>query len=459
MIASLQKQIDFHFSEAYRLRTVQNSHVAISRLPAELLSDVFLYVIETGLRWEDIGFATSTFAFLQVCRRWNEVAIAFPQLWVWWIPGTFKAWHLFKSRSKHAPLFLTWREHLPDSAYTVLMESETPKKICRLDFSGTPTQFEHILNALDSRSLSTTSSIRLRILPPDREHLTRFFSFTFPKLSNLEVENFLPDPTSAIFTTSNLTSLKLDLLRRDGRYYTQSQLLQVLQWNQNLRQLDFKAGGLPLAADSGGSAPVLLPHLVDLRLRGTNEVIDGFLGLVCMSSPLHKISIHFQHHYIQHTAPFVNTTQKFLTAYYGSKEPERRRKVSHLAVLSHAGTISAKDDSTHPTYSFEVKFQDSRDDFFFQKVIPLFPLSHVYDCTVAGLDLSMNSWRGILLRMESLSHLQLRSMNTESVLYALNSNDGGAFKESIPTIVFNHSQFHNQSRSNGYAQVEITVVR
>ena len=248
------------------------------------------------------------------------------------------------------------------------------------------------------------------------------------------------------------------VLRRNGHYYTQSQLSQVLRGNQNLRQLYFKADGLPLAADSEGLAPVLLPHLVDLQLCGTNEVIDGFVGLICMSSPLHRITIHFQHHYFQQTASLVNTAQKFLTAYYECKEPERRCKVSHLTVSSHTGTISAKDHPTHPTYSLELQFRNNKDDFF-QAITPFFPLGHVYDCTAVGLDLAIDFWRGILLRMESLSHLQLRDMDTESVLDALNPDDGGAFRESIPTIVFNHSQSYNQSRSNSYARVEIADVR
>ena len=205
---------------------------------------------------------------------------------------------MFNSRSKDAPLFLTWREYLPESAHTVLTESETPKRIHQLDFRGTTHQFKYILNVLDQRSLSTTSSIRLQILDPkNREHLTCFFSFPFPKLSKLDVRNFLPDPTSSIFVTSNLTSLKLDIPCPDGRYCTKSQLLQVLQRNRNLRQLDFKAGGLSLAGDSGGLVPVHLPHLVDLSLCGMSGVIDGFVSLVCMSSPLHKIAIQFQHKY------------------------------------------------------------------------------------------------------------------------------------------------------------------
>ena len=68
-IESLQKQIDPLIREASRLRYAQNSHVGISRLPAELLSDAFLYVVESGLQKGDTCFGAGTFNFLQVCKR------------------------------------------------------------------------------------------------------------------------------------------------------------------------------------------------------------------------------------------------------------------------------------------------------------------------------------------------------------------------------------------------------
>ena len=414
------------------------------------MSDVFLFVVKAGLRGGDTSFAATTFAFSQVCRRWNKIAIASPRLWAWWIPGSFKAWHLFKSRSKDAPLFLTWRQHLPESAHTVLVESETPKRIRQLDFSGTTHQFECISNALNPRSLSTTSSIRLQILPSsDGEHLARFSSFPFPKLLKLDVANFLPDPTSSIFVTSNLTSLKLDIPCPDGRYCTQSQLLQVLQQNRNLRQLDLTTGGLSLAGDSGGLVPVLLPCLVDLRLTGTNEAIDGFVDLVCMASPLHKVIIHFQYDYYYDTEFRVNTTRKFLVAYYGCRELERKRKVSYFEARIHTETITAGDHHTHPTYSLDLYFHNGRDELF-QKVVPLFPLDHVYDFFAMGLDLPTDIWRGVLLRMEGLLHLRLENVNIESVLNALGPMDGGVYGKRTLTIVTNHSCFHGQPRSTGF---------
>jgi len=80
--------------------------------------------------------------------------------------------------------------------------------------------------------LSNTSSIRLHITPHDNRgiqgHLAHFLSLPFPALSKLDIDNFLPGSSSSIFTTSNLTSLKLRIPYYDESHYTLSQLSQIL---------------------------------------------------------------------------------------------------------------------------------------------------------------------------------------------------------------------------------------
>ena len=80
-----------YIEETNRLKYAQNSHIAVSRLPAEM---VFLYVVDSGLRDGDTRFATGTFGLVQVCKH-RRVAVGFPRLWSWWIAGAAKAWPLF----------------------------------------------------------------------------------------------------------------------------------------------------------------------------------------------------------------------------------------------------------------------------------------------------------------------------------------------------------------------------
>jgi len=203
---------------------------------------------------------------------------------VWWVAGAVKAWHLFNARSKDAPLFLTWKYQFHDSARDAFMDTETPRKIRRLDFSGSRTQLERLL-ATSIRVVTGYSE--------NGEHTTHFFSLPFPKLLELDIVGLLPDYSSSIFTT--LTSLKLVGHWGDDKpRYTRSQFSQILQQHPNLRRLDLRGTVIPLAEQSGPPISVVLSQLVDLKLDGTTMAIAGFMDLVSMS-PLHNVDICTHH--------------------------------------------------------------------------------------------------------------------------------------------------------------------
>jgi hypothetical protein len=318
--------------------------------------------------------------------------------------------------------------------------AETPKRIRRLDFDGTRKQLEHILSALDSRSTSATSSIRLQCahceIGGNGEHLIRFFSSSFPKLSELDIDTFLPDSTSSILTTSNLTSLKLDSPYNDTRRYTRSQFLQVLQHHPNLKQLDLKAGGLPSVEDSAGLVPVVLPHLIDLKLCSTDEAIEGFVDLVGMSSPLHNVIIDVEHNHASDVRAPANAAKKILTAYYGCEGLKQPCKVTHLTVSSSYQfqdrlIIRAKTRSTstfHPIYNLELKFH-GMEGALAQMIIPLFPSRHIRDYAIERLDIITNDWCVVLRRMDGLLRLRL-----DSVDHQRNRNHFFDLKKSLKVV-------------------------
>jgi hypothetical protein len=424
------------------LRYAQNLHIPVSGLPAELLSDAFLYVIESGIQNDGARFSVGTFNFLQVCRRWNEVAIAFPQLWVRWTPGAVKAWPLFSSRSKAAPLFLTWQPRLPDSARDALTDTETPRRIRQLNFSGSGKELERLLGALDSTSISITSSIQLHstyneTLNPG-ENLTRFLSMPFPKLSKLDIENFLLDSSSSIFTTSNLTSLKLNFPNNDNRRYTQSRLSQILQHHPNLQELDLRDGTTSPAEQSGAPVPIVLPQLVDLRLHGTTAVVAGFADLVSMVSPLHNFIINFQHTYNPTLPSFTDTSKKILKAYYECPGLDPPRTANRLSVSSdlpgNTQTFAAGSRST-PASSLKLQFYGMG--IASVDIVPIFPSKHLREFTADWLELSASDWRKILQGMKSLLHLRLSRLDIEPVLEALDVRDGVYRKAT--RIMLNHS--------------------
>ena len=450
-IESLQKQIDFYFGEIYRLKRTQNSHVAISRLPAEMLSEIFLYVVEDGIE-NAVRFAAGTFNFLQICKRWNEVAINFPRLWVWWIPGAVKAWPLFNTRAKNAPLFLTVRSYVPILTKDAVMNPAIPRKIHQLDFAGTQQQLVDFLDAIGSNPPSNAWSIRLQVPPSNYskllEHLARFLSSPFPKLSKLDIEDFTPDSTSPIFTTSNLTSLKLSLSLTGKFRYTLSQFSQILQHHPNLRELDLQQSGTTVPEPSGPLVPLVLPRLVDLRLYSTEPTITGLIDLIGVSSPLHNVVIHFQNGYTL-TPSLTNTMKKILAAYHGCAGLDSPRTVNHLSISSRllegGLTIDAESHSTsasQPMSNLRLQF-DRTWDGLVGKILPLFQLNHVREFTVTRLGLVMGDWRRMFRKMKRLLCLRLDSLDIKPALEALCFDDPGVYKEATK-ISLSHLRRYRQ---------------
>ena len=432
MIDAIQKQIDIRFEEINKLRSTQNSHVPISGLPAELLSEVFLCIVESGLQYDNTSFTWGTFGFRQVCKHWNEVAIGFPQLWVRWATSAVRAWPLFDTRSKGAPICLTLRSGSITALAPggILTDPTIPGRVRMLDFSGAGDHLECLLGVFGSNHSSNVSSIRLHATRHSergpREHTVAFLSLSFPKLSKLDIKtNFLPDFSSPIFTTSNLISLKLGSHHRDGVHYTQSQFSEILQRHSDLQELHLWRGGMPLVEPSGPSVPVAPPRLVDLRLYGTEVMISGIMGLVGMTSPLYNVIIHFESTSSSSISNLTNTVKEIIASYYECQGPDHPRRANHLAISNSEGRYltfnvgSRSTSKSHPASNLELRF-DGVDNMLAERICLLFPLGDILEFTAAGLDLTRSRYRRILQMMRSLEHLRLDHLDIGPVLGALN---------------------------------------
>ena len=438
--------MDSCIKETTRLRYAQNSRAAVSRLPTELLADVFLRIVESGLRDGDTRFVTGTFCFLQVCRRWNEVAVSFPLLWGWWVAGAVRAWPLFNSRSRDVPLFLMWRPQLPDSARDVLMDPTiTSKRIRQLDFSGTNEQLVQLLDAFDSNPPSNASSIRIQIFPFDRRyhrksddprgHIARFLSPPFPRLARLDLENILPNPSSPIFTTSNLISLKLSILYARENRYTPSQLLQILRQHPNLQELDLNHDAIPLPGPPSAPVSFVLPRLADLRLYGSEAAILGFIDLIGMSSPLHNVIVCFELNRGLTIPGLASTVKEMLVAYYECQGLNYSRTVDHLIISYDSGErYLAFNTRSHsvPTSNLGLKANLRLqfngvlpDDAMATEIFPLFPLHDLQEFTAEGQVIYGCRYRGMFQKMKNLSHLRLENLDIRPVLGALSSGSQG----------------------------------
>ncbi|KAF9782945.1 hypothetical protein BJ322DRAFT_1073521, partial [Thelephora terrestris] len=81
-IRSVEQQIKEHEMAIIRLKRVRNSLLNVSRLPPEILGDIFCQnVTFKGLFG---GLGKGSHNFLLVCHHWFEVASCTPDLWSFW---------------------------------------------------------------------------------------------------------------------------------------------------------------------------------------------------------------------------------------------------------------------------------------------------------------------------------------------------------------------------------------
>ena len=419
-------------------------------------------MVESSLQDGGTRFATGAFAFLQVCRRWNEVAIGFPQLWSLWVPGAVKAWPLFHSRSKDAPLFLTWRPPLLISTRDVLADPAIPSRIRRLDLSGNSKQLIQFFGAFGSSPSSNVSSIRLKVPPHDEHepngHFARFLSSSFPKLSQLHLENFIHNSSSPIYTTSGLTSLKLSLPRTGDNPLTPSRFSRILQQHPNIRELDFK-NAIPLPGPSGASSvPIILPRLVNLRLDDKSAAILGLMDLIDMSSPLHDVAIRFGSTHIADDPRLVSVMKGILVPYYECRGLNHPRKVDHLTISYNSKRIylvfNSRSRST-PGSNLRFRFDwvtETAQDIVVKDAFPLFPLDDVREFAVEGFVINKDGYRGMFRKMKNLSHLRLDELDLRPVLEALSACNHGMFRiVTKTTLVYLH--VHRWATNNPQARV------
>ncbi|KAF6761982.1 hypothetical protein DFP72DRAFT_780625, partial [Ephemerocybe angulata] len=124
--------------EIAALNTAHNSVTGICRLPAEILSRVFLELssmttihspVPGEERWTKLLWIPST----NVCRHWREVANNCPRLWA--SPAFNSNPNLaamMLNRSRHAPLSIRYvgaRRHPPEAFYNAVTQTERLRSV------------------------------------------------------------------------------------------------------------------------------------------------------------------------------------------------------------------------------------------------------------------------------------------------------------------------------------------
>lgn len=288
----IDNDIDSLIESARALKTKRNSLATISRLPPEMLSKIFAFVIGTSHSEFTSGSLEWVKCTSHVCQHWRAVALACPSLWgrVVFIKPRW-AEEMLK-RSKMAPLVvradLTYMT--PKMLDTVQSAMKHLPHTRELHISAMKLPMEKILaNAmfLDAPLLESLC------LSNPRFGYASDLNYTLPecgifngatRLRRLELTKCNLSWDSPLLT--GLTHLKLHDFR--SLLPTMSQMLDALERMPNLESLDLE-DCLPTLPDATTTPPqpdriVNLPHLSRIRLSSQILECANLLNHLCYSS-------------------------------------------------------------------------------------------------------------------------------------------------------------------------------
>ena len=139
-IRVLEDQIREHERVSARLKRTRNSLLNISKLPPEVLGDIFRRNVT--LKGAFDGLEEGSHNFLLVCHHWFEVASRTPEIWSFW-GNNLKDWARWYRRSGSAPLDLVLDgdtgDPPGDTLYGVLQDCATRDTIRRIHLrAGAP---------------------------------------------------------------------------------------------------------------------------------------------------------------------------------------------------------------------------------------------------------------------------------------------------------------------------------
>ena len=292
----LEEQIRERERTAVKLKRARNLLLNVSKLPPEILGDIFRWNVT--FKDYSVGLDERSHNFLLVCHHWFEVASRTPEIWSFW-GNTPRGWARWCHRSRTAPLDLALDgqycddSHLDTTLHNVLQDRATRDTIRRVHLVAENPEFlSSIIAPLTSNSKEIRSNGIQSLLLQNNGYtpfdVSDFFAhYRFPKLQRLDLFNCTtPSWDHLTSRTSVLTTLILDFDRPlpafpppiyPGPTPTTSQLLSTLASNPSLQKVGLTGSAVP--DDGGGSSVrVKLNHLKDLRLEGdlghVNRLLD-----------------------------------------------------------------------------------------------------------------------------------------------------------------------------------------
>ena len=285
-ILALEEQIREYETAIVKLKRARNSLLNVSKLPPEVLGDIFRWNVT--LKDDFGGLGKESHDFLLVCHHWFEVASSTPEIWSFW-GNTPNDWARWSHRSGTAPLDLVLDANSVDGPFgstqlDILRDRADRNAIRRIHLKATDSELlSSVVKSLTTGSgvlrPSSVESLVLRNESNELLEISDFFAYNrFPKLQRLELFNCRHSSwdliTSQIVT---LVTLELDLYSIEPTP-TIPQVLSVLTSNPTLRKVSLFGHVNP---DGGGGNPfprAELCHLKELELGGDPQDVFGVLS-------------------------------------------------------------------------------------------------------------------------------------------------------------------------------------
>ncbi|KAH6917640.1 hypothetical protein BKA70DRAFT_1487733 [Coprinopsis sp. MPI-PUGE-AT-0042] len=211
-IKSLQKKIR-------QLNNDRNTIVPISRLPVEVLSEIFLFLAALIPYEEDAKKRPGWIAITYVCQRWRSVALGCPHLW-----SSISFTHLCDSwvlasfeRARDVPLDFSLRDHAFQQStpipLAVALITGCMVQVRSIDLVGCQClngTFEELIDA--SETVDDAPILETLRLEAPSEHIhtmpSNFLVGSVPKLRRISLSNWVPESWNSSFL-DGLTHLKI----------------------------------------------------------------------------------------------------------------------------------------------------------------------------------------------------------------------------------------------------------
>ena len=301
-IQAFEEHIREHEMAIIKLKRARNSLLNVSRLPPEILGNIFSRNVafkdrpKSSLNEEEGWISKDTFGgleershnFLLVCHRWFEVSSRTPEVWSFW-GNNLQDWKKLHPRYPTAPVDLVLDGELVttsdfDDVHQMrhtLQDRAEKDKIRRIHIKSKSSELLKAILAFTSGGEIRPSSVEsIVIINEDEDVLTDISDFfihhRFPKLHHFMLDECQISSWDVIVgRTSALTTLHLGLTAAT-QHPTTSQLFSILSSNPSLRELCLGLYTLPYDTDKSSSR-VSLTQLDKLELAGPPKRVFDLL--------------------------------------------------------------------------------------------------------------------------------------------------------------------------------------